>query len=170
MLERFTARARRVVVLAIEEARRRRHNTVGPEHLLMGILRDGGDLDMKVLERLRVSPETLSAQAERVLSDMPESTTGAEPTFAAELKAVLRAALTVERQHRGPIGPEHLLLGLLADDRSAAGAILRAAGPGLEIGCRTGWLYRKGACAPLLKPSVRFIATSKWLVQATPSR
>ena len=68
MLERFTERARRVMVLATEEARSRRHEAVGPEHLLLGILRDDGGLNVKVLERLRISPEALRTQVERVLS------------------------------------------------------------------------------------------------------
>jgi ATP-dependent Clp protease ATP-binding subunit ClpC len=89
MLERFTERARRVLVLATEEARGRRHETVGPEHLLMGILRDGGDFAVHSLEQLGVSPETLRAEVERVLSETPGSATGGDPTFSPELKAVL---------------------------------------------------------------------------------
>ena len=81
MLERFTERARRVVVLATEEARNRRHEAVGPEHLLMGILRDGGDSVVHMLAQLHVSPETLRAEVERVLSETPGSATGGDPTF-----------------------------------------------------------------------------------------
>src|SRR5215510_10071227 len=73
MLERFTERARRVVVLATEEARSRRHETVGPEHLLMGILLVGGDFVVHSLEQLGVSPETLRAEAERTLGAIPGS-------------------------------------------------------------------------------------------------
>jgi ATP-dependent Clp protease ATP-binding subunit ClpC len=80
MLERFTERARRVLILATEEARIRRHETVGHEHLLMGILRDGGgDFAVHSLEQLGVSPETLRAEVERVLSETPGSATGANP-------------------------------------------------------------------------------------------
>ena len=72
MLERFTSRARRVVVLAIEAARSRGHETIGPEHLLMGILQDGDGMAVKVLERLEVQPDSLRAVLERVLTETPE--------------------------------------------------------------------------------------------------
>src|SRR5437016_13812306 len=70
MLERFTPRARRAVVLATEEARSRGHESIEPEHLLMGILRDGEGMAVKVLERLQV-PESLLAEVERLLSEAP---------------------------------------------------------------------------------------------------
>ena len=81
MLERFTEPARRVLVLATEEARSRRHETVGPEHLLVGILQVGGHFVVHSLEQLGVSPETLRAEAERVLGETPGSATGGEPAF-----------------------------------------------------------------------------------------
>ena len=162
MLERFTERARRVVVLATEEARSRRHDAVGPEHLLMGILRDGG-LAVRMLERLRVSTETLRAEVERVLSETPESATSGDPAFSPELKAVLEAALEIQRQR---VGIERLLLGLLADDRSAASQILRAAGADLDEARRTTLLLdRLGLDRPITEENVRFIATSKWRVR-----
>ena len=163
MLERFTEQARRVMVLATEEARSRRHEAVGPEHLLMGILRDGGGLNVKVLERLRISPEALRAQVERVLSETPGSTTSGEPAFSPGLKAVLETALKARWRHHGLIGIEHLLLGLLADDGSAASRILRAIGPDLEVVCRMGLLSLRDP--RVTEGNVRFIATSKWLVQ-----
>jgi ATP-dependent Clp protease ATP-binding subunit ClpC len=126
MLERFTERARRVVVLATEEARTRRHETVGPEHLLMGLLRDGAGHGVQVLERLRISPETLRTQAERVLNETPASAASGEPRFSVEFKAVLEATVKEQRRHRHNwIGTEHLLLGLL-DARSTISGVLRA--------------------------------------------
>jgi ATP-dependent Clp protease ATP-binding subunit ClpA len=98
MLERFTERARRAVVLAIEEARSRRHEAVGPEHLLIGILQVGGDFAVHSLEQLGVSPETVRAEVERVLSETPGVATSGEPTFSPELKAVLEVVLTVKRR------------------------------------------------------------------------
>jgi ATP-dependent Clp protease ATP-binding subunit ClpC len=67
MLERFTGRARRAVVLATEEARSRGHESVGPEHLLMGIMRDSEGMAVKVIERLQVPPETLRAEVDRLI-------------------------------------------------------------------------------------------------------
>src|SRR6266536_1667940 len=90
MLERFTERARRVMVLATEEARNRKHAAVVPEHLLMGILRDGGGLAINVLERLRVSVEAIRVEIERVLA-------GAASSSGGQLR---RGAATQLRWHR----------------------------------------------------------------------
>jgi len=157
MVERFTERARRAMVLATDEARSRRHEAIGPEHLLLGILREGACLDLKVLERIRVSPETLHAEVERVLSSMAGSPALGEPVFSPELKAVLETAFELRRRSDSAIGAEHLLLGLLADG-SAAGRILRAAGAEFETACRMGFLVPGGERGFLL-------ATSPWLAR-----
>ena len=156
MLERFTSRVRRVVVLATEEARSRGHESVGPEHLLMGILRDGGSSAVYMLEQLHVSPETLRLEVERVLSETPGSATGGDPTFSAELKAVLEVALSVKR--RLTVNTDLLLLAL-AEEHSPISAILRAAGADRRLVQTSG--FRK----PVTEEEVRFIATSKWRVQ-----
>src|SRR5437867_9122999 len=122
MLERFTEHARRVLVLATEEARSRRHETVGPEHLLIGILQAGGDFAVHSLAQLGVSPDTLRAEAERVLGETPGSATGGEPTFSPDLKAVLEVVLTVKRQPT--VDPDLLLLALLPADHPAMSGIL----------------------------------------------
>lgn len=158
MVERFTERARRAMVLATGEARSRRHEAIGPEHLLMGILREGACLDLKVLERIRVSPETLQDEVERVLSAMAGSPARGEPVFSPELKSVLETAIKLRRRSDSVIGAEHLLLGLLADDGSAAGRIMRAAGAEFETACRMGFLVPGGERGFLL-------ATSPWLAR-----
>jgi ATP-dependent Clp protease ATP-binding subunit ClpC len=128
MLDRFTERARRAVVLATEEARSRRHHTVGPEHLLMGILRDGGNFAVGLLGRLRVDLESLRNQVEIVLRETAPSATSREPAFSAELKAVLEATVEEQwRRHHNWVGTEHLLVGLL-DGRSTVSGMLRRAG------------------------------------------
>ncbi len=168
MIERFTERARRAVILATEEARRRRHAAVGAEHLLMGILRDAGPLGLKWLEHLRVSPETLSAEIERVLSQAAASATSGEPAFSPELKAMLETTLLEQQRHSATfIGTEHLLLGLLADGRSMASRILSAAGADLD---KARLLVRLPFNTPLTEDKVRFIATSMWRVQISGSR
>ena len=158
MVERFTERARRAMVLATDEARSRRHEAIDPEHLLMGILREGACLDLKVLERIRVSPETLQAEVERVLSAMADSPARVEPVFSPELKSVLETAIKLRRRSDSVIGAEHLLLGLLADDGSAAGRIMRAAGAEFDTACRMGFLVPGGERGFLL-------ATSPWLAR-----
>jgi len=158
MVERFTERARRAMVRATDEARSRRHEAIGPEHLLLGILREGACLDLKVLERIRVSPETLQAEVERVLSSMAGAPARGEPVFSPELKGVLETAFKLRRRSDSAIGAEHLLLGLLADDGSAAGRIMRAAGAEFETACRMGFLVPGGERGFLL-------ATSPWLAR-----
>jgi len=160
MLERFTERARRVLVLATEEARSRRHETVGPEHLLMGILRDGGS--SAVLMLLHVSPERLRAQVERVLSETPGSATGSDPAFSSELKAVLEGALTVKRQ--SIVDPDLLLLALLADEHSAISGILHATGADLT---KARWLAVRMSVLrkPFTEEEVSFVAASRWRVR-----
>ena len=158
MVERFTERARRAMVLATDEARSRRHEAIGPEHLLLGRLREGACLDLKALERIRVSPETLQAEVERVLSAMAGSPARGEPVFSPELKSVLETAIKLRRRSDSVIGAEHLLLGLLADDGSAAGRIMRAAGAEFDTACRMGFLVPGGERGFLL-------ATSPWLAR-----
>ncbi len=164
MLERFTPRARRAVVLATEEARSRGHESIEPEHLLMGILRDGEGMAVKVLERLQV-PETLRAEVERLLSEAPGSSTPSEPGFSPELKAVLQAALEARLQPNHVIGTENLLLGLLACEGSEANRVLHAAGVNVDAARSVISLFYNSMAAPITAESLRFIATSKWRVQ-----
>ncbi|MGH7309987.1 MAG: Clp protease N-terminal domain-containing protein [Candidatus Rokuibacteriota bacterium] len=163
MLKRFTDPARRAVVLATEEARSRRHETVGPEHLLMGILQVGGNFTVHYLEQLGVSPETLRAEAERVLGEAPGSATSGEPAFSPELKAVLEVVLTVKR--RCTVDPDLLLLALLADEHSAISGILHATGADLA---KARWLPVRMMSVlrkPVTEEEVGLIATSRWRVQ-----
>jgi len=164
MLERFTSRARQVVVLATEEARRRGHESVGPEHLLMGILRDSDGMAVKVLERLQVAPETLRAEIERVLSEGARSSIGSEPAFSPELKAVFEAALQ-SRRHPHMVGTENLLLGLLAYEGPQASRVLRGAGVDADAARGVISLFYDTAAAPLTTQSIRSIIKSKWGVQ-----
>ena len=165
MLERFSERARRVVVLATDEARRRGHGAVGPEHLLLGILRDGGGVGVHLLDQFHVSRAALEAAVARVLDAMPSTATGGDVTLSAELKAVLEAALEIDAQHcRRHVATEHLVGALLKDDGSAAVEILRAAGADVERSSRLMSLSRLAFRRPT-EESVRLIATSKWRVR-----
>ena len=165
MLERFTERARRVIVLATEEARSRRHTAVAPEHLLMGILRDGAGLGIKVLERLQVSPESLQTEVERVLSEIPGSMMSSELPFSPGSMVVLEATLEEQRRHRHNwVGTEHLVLGLL-DVRSTVSGILRAAGADLDEARRMTVLCIGEDLRPRSTEEIlRAIAASKWRV------
>jgi ATP-dependent Clp protease ATP-binding subunit ClpC len=166
MLQRFTERARRAVVLATEEARRRRHSVIGPEHLLLGILQVAGDVGVHMLKQLRVSPETLRAEVEQALSQIPGSVPAGEPAFSLELKTVLAAALSLKR--RLTVDPDLLLLTLLAEDHPATNRILRGAGADL-VRTRRLTVLVSGFRKPVTEEEVRFIATSKWRVHGSPS-
>jgi ATP-dependent Clp protease ATP-binding subunit ClpC len=155
MLERFTERAWRVVVLAIEEARSRRHEAVSPAHLLMGFLRDGDSSAVHMLEQLHVRPEALLAELERVLSEIPGSATGGDPIFSPDLKAVLAIALGVKRPRAVNT---NLLLLALAAEHSPIGEILRTAGADRRL------MPLSGFGKPVNKEDVSFVATSTWLL------
>jgi ATP-dependent Clp protease ATP-binding subunit ClpC len=165
MLKRFSERARRVIVLATEEARRRRHGAVGPEHLLLGILRDGEGMGVALLAQFGVNLDALRAETERVLHEMSATAAGGAVELSGELKRVLEAALAIDAQHcRRHVGTEHLVGALLADEDLPAFGIVRAAGADLDrvrrllgMGRR---MFRRAS-----EDSVHLIATSKWRVR-----
>jgi ATP-dependent Clp protease ATP-binding subunit ClpA len=129
----------------------------------MGILQVGGDFTVHSLQQLGVSPETVRAEVERVLSETPGSATGGDPTFSPELKAVLEGVLTVKR--RRTVDPDLLLLALLADEHSAISEILHATG-GDKAKAR--WLPVRMMSVlrkPVTEEEVHLIATSRWRVR-----
>lgn len=158
MLDRFTERARQAMVRAIEEARSRRHAAVTPEHLLLALLVTDV-LHPRVMRHVSVSLDTLKAEADRALRAIPAGATSGDPVFSAELKRVLESAF--EGQEAGAsIGTDHLLLGLYADESTAAARILRATGAGLDLVSRMGFLRDPRRRVGLDR--MRFIATSRW--------
>ena len=124
MFERFTERAREVVVLAQDEARALKHNYIGTEHILLGLLREEEGLAARVLASLRVSLEDARAAVERVIGEGDEVTTGQIP-FTPRAKKVLelalREALSLGHNY---IGTEHVLLGLVRENDGVAARIL----------------------------------------------
>ena len=125
MFERFTERARQVVVLAQDEARALKHNYIGTEHILLGLLREEEGLAARVLESLDITVEEVRAQVARIVGQGDEVTTGQIP-FTPRAKKVLelslREALSLGHDY---IGTEHILLGLVRDDDGAAAQVLR---------------------------------------------
>ncbi len=124
MFERFTERARQVVVLAQEEARALRHNYIGAEHLLLGLLREEEGVAARVLEGLDVSVEEVRAAVVRIVGSGEEAPQGQIP-FTPRAKKVLelalREALSLGHNY---IGTEHILLGLVREDEGVAARIL----------------------------------------------
>ena len=124
MFERFTERARQVVVLAQEEARTLGHSYIGSEHILLGLLREEQGLAARVLESLGVTLERVRAQVERIVSRGDQVSAGQIP-FTPRAKRVLelaqREAVSLGHNY---IGTEHILLGLARDDDGVAARIL----------------------------------------------
>jgi ATP-dependent Clp protease ATP-binding subunit ClpC len=132
VFERFTERARQVVVLAQDEARQLRHNYIGTEHLLLGLLREQEGVGARVLESLGVTLDEVQAQTRRIVGQGDEVATGQIP-FTPRAKKALELALR-EEQSLGHdyIGTEHLLLALARLDDGVAARILLDAGVDAE--------------------------------------
>jgi ATP-dependent Clp protease ATP-binding subunit ClpC len=124
VFERFTERARQVVVLAQDEARLLKHNYIGTEHLLLGLLREEEGLAARALESLDVDLDGVRAQVTRVIGQGDEPATGQVP-FTPRAKKVLELALREARslQHNY-IGTEHILLGIVRENEGVAARIL----------------------------------------------
>jgi hypothetical protein len=124
VFERFTERARQVVVYAQEEARELRHTYIGTEHVLLGLLREQEGLAARVLESLGLSLERTRAQVVRIVSSGEEFVAGQIP-FTPRAKKVfelaLREALSLSHDY---IGTEHILLGLVRENEGVAARIL----------------------------------------------
>jgi ATP-dependent Clp protease ATP-binding subunit ClpC len=132
MFERFTDRARRVVVLAQEEARVLGHNRVGTEHLLLGLLREGNGVAVKVLESLRIAPDALREQLETAIGKGEQAPEGHIPFTSRAKKALelsLRESLQLGHEY---IGTEHILLGLAREGDGVAAQVLTGLGVSLD--------------------------------------
>jgi ATP-dependent Clp protease ATP-binding subunit ClpC len=124
VFERFTERARQVVVLAQDEARSLRHNYIGTEHILLGLLREEEGIAARVLEDLGVTLDEVRAQVARIIGRGDELAAGKIP-FTPRAKKVLELSLreAVSMKH-GYIGTEHILLGLASQGEGVAARIL----------------------------------------------
>ncbi|HVT67675.1 MAG TPA: Clp protease N-terminal domain-containing protein [Trebonia sp.] len=133
MFVRFTDRSRRVLVLAQDEAKELGHGSVGPEHLLLGLLLEGEGVAALVLESLGISLEEVRDRAEQIAGRGQEAPAGRIPfTLPAKrvLERALRESLQLGHQY---IGTEHLLLGLLAEDGGVAARVLADRGAGYAL-------------------------------------
>src|SRR5215217_2660945 len=132
MFERFTERARQVVVLAQEEARTLKHNYIGTEHILLGLLREEEGLAARVLESLDITVERVRAQVVRIVGSGEEVTSGQIP-FTPRAKKVLelalREALSLGRENEGVAA--RILLDFDADSEKIRNEVIRMlSGPG----------------------------------------
>jgi ATP-dependent Clp protease ATP-binding subunit ClpA len=131
MFERFTDRARRVVVLAQEEARLLNHDYVGTEHLLLGLAHEGQGVAAEALESLGIRPEAIRSQVEQVIGQGQRAPGGHIP-FTPRAKKVLELSLREAKQlGHNDIGTEHLLLGLVREGEGVAAHVLVSLGADL---------------------------------------
>ena len=132
MFERFTDRARRVVVLAQQEARRLDHNYIGTEHILLGLITEGQGVAARALESLGVNLEAVRQQVEEIIGRGQQAPSGHIP-FTPRAKKVLELSLR-ESQQLGQeyIGTEHILLGLIREGDGVAAQVLVRLGADLN--------------------------------------
>jgi ATP-dependent Clp protease ATP-binding subunit ClpC len=132
MFERFTDRARRVVVLAQEEARMLSHNYIGTEHILLGLIHEGEGVAAKALESLGISLEAVRAQVEEIIGQGQQAPSGHIP-FTPRAKKVLELSLREALQlGHNYIGTEHILLGLIREGEGVAAQVLVKLGADLN--------------------------------------
>ncbi len=132
MFERFTDRARRVVVLAQEEARLLNHNYIGTEHILLGLIHEGEGVAAKALESLGISLEGVRSQVEEIIGQGGSSPSGHIP-FTPRAKKVLELSLRKALQlGHNYIGTEHILLGLIREGEGVAAQVLVKLGADLS--------------------------------------
>jgi ATP-dependent Clp protease ATP-binding subunit ClpC len=132
MFERFTDRARRVVVLAQEEARMLNHNYIGTEHILLGLIHEGEGVAAKALESLSISLEAVRQQVEEIIGQGQAAPTGHIP-FTPRAKKVLELSLREALQlGHNYIGTEHILLGLIREGEGVAAQVLQKLGADLN--------------------------------------
>jgi ATP-dependent Clp protease ATP-binding subunit ClpC len=132
MFERFTDRARRVVVLAQEEARMLNHNYIGTEHILLGLIHEGEGVAAKALDSLNINLDAVRSQVEEIIGQGQAAPTGHIP-FTPRAKKVLELSLREALQlGHNYIGTEHILLGLIREGEGVAAQVLQKLGADLN--------------------------------------
>jgi ATP-dependent Clp protease ATP-binding subunit ClpA len=132
MFEQFTDRARRVVVLAQEEARMLNHNYIGTEHILLGLIHEGEGVAAKALESLGISLEAVRQQVEEIIGQGQQAPSGHIP-FTPRAKKVLELTRReAEQLGHNYIGTEHILLGLIREGNGVAAQVLVMLGADLN--------------------------------------
>jgi hypothetical protein len=132
MFERFSDRARRVVVLAQEEARMLNHNYIGTEHILLGLIHEGEGVAARALESLGISLEAVRQQIEEIIGQGEQAPSGhidLTPRAKKVLELSSREALQLGHNY---IGTEHILLGLIREGEGVAAQVLARLGADLS--------------------------------------
>jgi ATP-dependent Clp protease ATP-binding subunit ClpC len=130
----FTERVRRALAMAREEAASLHHEYVGTEHMLLGLVREGGGVAIEVLRGLRVDPQALAWRiGEVVRAGRAEVYPGPDLPYTSRAKKVLELAMNEARElNHSYVGTEHLLLGLIVEGKGIAAQVLAEAGITLD--------------------------------------
>jgi ATP-dependent Clp protease ATP-binding subunit ClpC len=132
MFQRFTDRARCVVVLAQDEARRLSHNYIGTEHILLGLIHEGEGVGAKALESLGISLDAVRQQVEEIIGQGRQAPSGHIP-FTPRAKKIMELSLRESQQlGHNYIGTEHILLGLIREGDGVAAQVLVKLGADLN--------------------------------------
>ncbi len=131
--DRFNDRAKRVLALSQDEAIRFNHNYIGPEHLLLGLAREGAGIAARALEALGIDMSKLRSTVEKVVGRGESTTSPSEITLSPRTKRIIEFAIDeAGKLGRNSVGTEHLLLGLVRDTDSIAAGAIESAGVSLE--------------------------------------
>ena len=159
MFERFTDRARRVVVLAQEEARLLHHNWIGTEHILLGLIHEADGVGAKALEQLGISLEAVRGKVQAIIGEGGGAPTGHIP-FTPRAKKVLELSLREALQlGHNYIGTEHILLGLIREGEGVGAQVLVNLGADLSVVRQQviqilgGVAGSRGVAAPIMSPA-----------------
>ncbi|MEI8176220.1 MAG: Clp protease N-terminal domain-containing protein, partial [Candidatus Omnitrophota bacterium] len=133
MFNRFTERARKVILLAKEEAKRFNHDYIGTEHILLGLIREGEGVAAAVLENLGLDSEKIRVEVEKLVRSGPSTVISGDIPFTPKAKKVIELAMDEARNlGHNYIGTEHLLLGLIREGEGVASQVL--VNLGLDLG------------------------------------
>jgi len=133
MFNRFTERARKVILLAKEEAKRFNHDYMGTEHILLGLIREGEGVAAAVLQNLGLSPESIRIEVEKLVQPGPTTLVSGDIPFTPKAKKVIELAMDEARNlGHNYIGTEHLLLGLIREGEGVAAQVFQNLGLGLD--------------------------------------
>lgn len=148
MFDRFTERARKVVILAKEEARRFNHDYIGTEHILLGLIKEGESVAAAVLQNLGLGLDTIRLEVEKLVQPGPPTVVNGDIPFTPKAKKVIELAMDEARRlGHNYIGTEHLLLGLIKEGEGVASHVLMNVGLDLNK-VRSEVIKLLGATAP----------------------
>lgn len=129
MFDRFTERARKVIILAKEEAKRFNHDYIGTEHILLGLIKEGESVAAAVLQNLGLSLDTIRLEVEKLVQFGPSTIVSGDIPFTPKAKKVIELAMDEARRlGHNYIGTEHLLLGLIKEGEGVASHVLMNVG------------------------------------------